>query len=156
MKGERGSQGRNRESHDTAKHTTPLEVVLLERTSFLCLVAMGSTGLVNCYWCLKEVFNAYIPDGIGVPLCGTCIDKLLDDDGGQTPERPSAICHRSNALKIVLGRAVPHVDWRRIASFLEEWHRPGAGSRRTPVPPPYWCQRGRLRPDPGVSRPAVG
>ena len=114
---------------------------------------MGSTGLVNCYWCLKEVFNAYIPDGIGFPLCGPCIDKLLDDDGGQTPERPSAICHRSNALKIVLGRAVPHVEMRRIASFLEEWHRPGAGSRRTPVPPPYWCRR--LRWEPGPRR-AVG
>jgi hypothetical protein len=37
-------------------------------------------------------------------------------------------------LRMVMRRVNLHVDWawRHIASFLEEWHRPGAGSRRTP------------------------
>ena len=109
-------------------------------TSFLCLVAMEATGYFVCYWCQKNIDNrANIPlvvFHLGFPLCDECFDELVDDPGGQTPRRPSAICHRSNALRMVMRRVNLHVDWRHVASFLENWHRPGAGSRRTPVTRP--------------------
>ena len=93
---------------------------------------MGSTGWVRCYWCEQWVYNAYIVDGIDNPLCDPCMDGLMDGIIDE-PRRPNAICHRTNAIKLLLRWQVPDVVWRHIASFLEDRYRPGAGSRSTPA-----------------------
>ena len=103
---------------------------------FLCgqtLSAMGSTGWVRCYWCEQWWLNAYIPDWIGGPLCGPCMDRSIDPG---RPWAPSALDHRVNVLWHVIPslRDLELEILRLIASFLEDPWRPGAGSRWTYLP----------------------
>ena len=38
--------------------------------------SMGSLGWCQCYWCWRWEYNMYIPDGVGGPLCGDCLDLV--------------------------------------------------------------------------------
>ena len=105
------------------------------------IVKMGSKGWVKCYWCELKIHNGYIVKWNGEPLCGPCNDKMRSDHG---PRRPTAICHKANVIRMVIGMALPrNIDEtiiRHIAAFLEDVYRPGAGSRQTPPShrPPQW------------------
>ena len=95
---------------------------------------MGSMGWGRCYWCHDWVFDPYIIDWIGWPLCDTCFDRHVDGLDNYEPPRPNARCHRANALLKLLPPLNFNFDVaRHIAEFLERRHRPGRGSRRVPV-----------------------
>ena len=95
-------------------------------------------GWARCYWCPGWVYDPYIIDWIGEPLCGVCFDRHVQNNGiGGEPVRPNARCHKANALLVVLPQLQGDFEVARyIASFIELPLRPGRGSRRTPVGTP--------------------
>ena len=90
--------------------------------------AMGSREWVRCDWCSRWAWDPYIIDeGGGISLCDSCWDRLFDGvvDG---PPPPTAVCHRANAIRMLLPQLATVA--RHIASFLdlEDWNWPGRGS----------------------------
>ena len=87
-------------------------------------LAMGSLGWARCYWCWNWEYNMYIPDGINRPLCGDCIDRLLD--GQRPPYQPDNLARCANWLVLVLpaeidGQRFPPDVFESVAYFLT-WH----------------------------------
>ena len=82
---------------------------------------------MRCDWCPGWAWNPYVIDAgaDNLSLCDVCWDRLFDEGGGPPP--PTAVCHRTNALRMLLPQLAPVA--RHIATFLEDWHRPGRGSQ---------------------------
>ena len=90
---------------------------------------MGTLGWTRCYWCPGWVFNPYIIDWIGRPLCDVCFDRHDEGLDNNEPPRPNARCHRANVVVKVLPQLRGDQEVARlIAEFLEWRYRPGAGS----------------------------
>ena len=91
-------------------------------------------GWVRCYWCelwIKDFSNCGSPC-CAEPKCHDCFDQWITHNG--EPMRPNAICHRTNVLELLLRQRLQCDSvLRHIASFLEGWEKPGAGSRRHPI-----------------------
>ena len=79
---------------------------------------MGSLGWAQCYWCWKWRRGMYIVDWIEKPLCGDCIDRLLEDEG--PPWWPDA----RTRVELVLCRRLPADASRLIAEFARESWEP--------------------------------
>ena len=103
--------------------------------SFYSGTKFWTGGRRECDWCEGWVWDHYIIDWVGEPLCDPCFDRHYDgvDDG--EPPRPNAVDHRANTLLVLLPplHACGFEVTRHVASFLEDRYRPGAGSRWTPV-----------------------
>ena len=99
---------------------------------------MGSMCWVQCYWCDYWVWDPYIIDYIGRPLCNLCFDWHLGIDGFEAerlaveargeiewfggPYEPTEITRTTRRLQhfFVLDTATS----RLVAEFLRPWHAP--------------------------------
>ena len=85
---------------------------------------------VRCYWCEYWVYNPYIIDWIGRPLCDWCFDWHIEYGGG--PYEPTAKQRTSSRLQIMFARVavgqrgdqLPATAFDKIADMLREWHEP--------------------------------
>ena len=94
---------------------------------------MDSTGWAECYWCGGTFFDMYIPDAVGAPLCGDCLDVLIEDG---CPRKPTAMHHYWLYITMVLAPCAPKMPeevWELIASFVVRDDIPGKGSRVQPL-----------------------
>ena len=96
----------------------------------LFFVIMGSAGWVRCYWCEYWVYNPYIIDWVGHPLCDWCYDWHVYYDGG--PYEPTARQRTASRLQLLFahvavgqrGEQLPASSFDNIAAMLREWHEP--------------------------------
>ena len=90
--------------------------------------AMGSLGWAfdhrsggaRCFWCWRWEWNMYIPDPVGRPLCGDCLDSFCE--GHRPPWQPDAIGRTAGLLAMTFRPATPSIGpevCERIAAFLE-------------------------------------
>ena len=78
-------------------------------------LAMGSLGWEQCHWCWAWRWNMYIPDMVGGPLCGDCLDRLIAGHGPAW--YPNNVDRAENYLRLWLQRSGdPHL--RRAATFI--------------------------------------
>ena len=60
----------------------------------------------------------YIPDPLTDPLCGYCLDRLLD---GRGPYPPTAL-HKCSMRILIAYRSLPRNISHRIAEFAYGWY----------------------------------
>ena len=81
------------------------------------LLAMGSLGWAQCYWCGWWQEGMYIPDGIDHGLCEYC---LWERWGPPQPDARARLC----TLLLELVPEMPCSAAWEIACFCHEWHEP--------------------------------
>ena len=79
-------------------------------------------GWTQCYWCPYWVYNPYIIDWIGRPLCNWCFDWHIGNDGG--PYEPNARQRTALRLRIMFENKLPNTACDTIADMLRDWHEP--------------------------------
>ena len=98
---------------------------------------MGSFGCwVECYWCGYWVYDPYILDWIGAPLCDWCYEWELEDEAGG-PYEPSArtrwdmlllqlrpLAEPGQKQELLNGLLLCEPVRAQICEFLCEWHEP--------------------------------
>ena len=71
---------------------------------------------MKCYWCEYWVYDPYIIDWIGQPLCNMCFDWLVDEGGG--PYEPTRRTRCSRWLLVQIPRFRSADITAKVASFL--------------------------------------
>ena len=82
---------------------------------------MGSMGWVECYWCRYWVYDPYIIDYVGHPLCDWCFDWCYVGGG---PYEPSAQTRCVVRLRLALGDRLDDAAALCVAECLYDWFEP--------------------------------
>ena len=82
--------------------------------------AMGSLGWARCEWRGRWKYNMYIPDCIGKPLCGACINSLLTDGTGISPYESATNLHVRRWLSFRCFSQLPPAVLPVIAAFVQD------------------------------------
>ena len=79
---------------------------------------MGSLGWGRCYWCWAWEYNMYIPDGLDLPLCDTCLDRSAPPWWPNELQRWELLVERLFRCQWRGDPPIPAAICDRIASFV--------------------------------------